>query len=193
MHQALGTRKTSSHEESYSDRGTGARRDLSVFRPRLFDNEYRLVYMATNSRHYSEQVLVVTQGKYNGKPALAAPKHFECKWTDRSTGGDRDGSLWKAIPPSSDYVALSDVAVHRSNSGLSPGVLKSAHEIDPKFMCVLKSLCNVTELGGVIWTDAGSGGTYDGATWSIRGSVGMRVSRGGNDRPSQQQYKLMND
>ncbi len=188
---ALGTRKTSSHEESYSDRGTGSREDLSVWKSRLFDNEYRILYIATTSRHYSGEVLVVTQGMYHGKPALAAPKHFECQWTDRSTGGNRDGSLWKAIPPSSDYVALSDVAIHRSNDGLSPGVTMAANHIDSKFMCVLKSLCSVTELGGnPIWTDAGSGGRFDGATWSIRGSLGMRVSRGRNDRPSQQQYKL---
>lgn len=187
----LGTRKTRSHEESYSDRGTGSRQDLSVWKPRLFDNEFRILYIATRSRHYSEEVVVVTQGTYQGKPALAAPKHFECKWTDEKTRGDRDGSLWKAIPPSKNYVALSDVAVHRSNNNLYPGVTKTAHEIDSKFMCVLKSLCDVTELGdNPIWTDAGSGGKYDGATWPIKNSPGMRVSRGGNDRPSHQQYKL---
>jgi len=186
----LVTRERSSHEESYSDRGGRSDSDLSVFRPVLIENEHRIMYIATQSRHYSGQVLVVTSGMYHGKPALAAPKHFECKWTDKKTGGDRDGSFWKAIPPSSDYVALSDVAVHRSNRGIKPGVTKPAREIDSKFMCVLKSLCNKTELGSTIWTDAGSGGKYNGATWSIQGSPGMRVSRGKHDPPPQQQYTL---
>ena len=130
-------------------------------------------------------------GKITRLPSLAPPKHFECVWTDRRTGGDKDGSFWRAIPPSKDYVALSDVAVHRSNSGLKPGVTKASHDIDADFMCVLKSLCTFTELqNNPIWTDAGSRGTYDGAVWGIQGLPGIRVSRGKNDRPLSQQYKL---
>ena len=107
------------------------------------------------------------------------------------TGGDKDGSFWKAIPPSSDYVALSDVAVYRSNSGNKPGVTRALDEIDSDSMCVLKSLFTVTELhSNPIWTDAGSGGTYDGAIWGIQGLPEIRVSRGKIDRPSSQQYKL---
>ena len=130
-------------------------------------------------------------GKYGGKHALLPPKHFYCIWTDRRTGGDRDGSLWKAIPPTDDYVALSDVAVYKSNSGLKLGVTRDSEEIDSDFMCVLKSLCTVTELqNNPIWTDAGSGGTYDGAIWGIVGLPGIRVSSGKNDCPLHQQYKL---
>jgi len=181
---------TMSREESYSDAGTGSDDDLHVWRPLLIDNnEYRVVYTATNGPPPNFQVLVMTQGgMYHGNPALAAPKHFECKWTDKSTGGDTDGSFWKAIPPTG-YVALSDVAVHMSNYGLKPGVTKPAHEIDSKFMCVQIGLCRRHELGSIMWTDAGSGGTYDGAIWRIRGgSAGMRVSEGKNDRPSEDQY-----
>jgi len=184
------TEAYSRREESYSDAGTGSDDDLHVWRPLLneWDNEYRVVYTATNSRHFSGRLYVVKSGMHNGKPTLAAPKHFECKWTDKSTGGDTDGSFWKAIPPTG-YVALSDVAVHMSNYGLKPGVTKPAHEIDSKFMCVLKRICHRHELGSIMWTDAGSGGTYDGAIWRIRGgSAGMRVSEGKNDRPSEDQY-----
>lgn len=105
------------------------------------------------------------------------------------TGGKKDGQLWRAVPPDG-YRALSDVAIHRSNSGIEPGTIKLPNDIDNRFMCVHESLCDVTEIDHCNWSDAGSGGRYDGATWLIRESAGMRVSRGSGDRPHNQQYHL---
>ena len=116
----LSIRKTNAFEESYSDRGTGSKKDLSVWRPLLFDDEYRTVYTATNSRTSpNEKVSIVTEGEDSDGTALATPVEFECVWTDSKTGGNNDGQLWRAICPA-NYKALSDVAIHQSNSGLKP-------------------------------------------------------------------------
>lgn len=184
------SRSTNTHEEIYSDRGTGSREDLSVWRPYLLQGEYRVCYVATNSRSCNTMAPVVKEGSDSNGKALAPPRHFECVWTDVSTGGNRDGQLWRAVPPNG-YRALSDVAIHQSNSGIKPGTIKKSNEIDDRFMCVHESLCAVTELDRWCnWSDAGSGGRYDGATWLIRESAGMRVSRGSGDRPGNQQYHL---
>lgn len=175
---------SSNWEECYSDRGTGSRQDLSVWRPRLRAGEKRLMYTCTNSRSQPHHGSIVATSELH----LAKPSEFVCVWTDRRTGGRNDGQLWRAVPPSG-YVALSDVAVHGSNSGLQPGTRRSADEIDPYFRCVHESLARSSSYR-LVWTDAGSCGTYDGATWAIQGSAGMRVSRGGRDSPTGGTYIL---
>jgi len=132
---------------------------------------------------------VVKQGSDSKGKALAKPTEFECVWCDRGTGGDKDGSLWKAHAPAG-YVALSDVAVQMSNSGVEPGTTQRPDDVDPSFRCVHASLVKDAELDACVWTDAGSGGKYDGACWGIQLSPGMRVSTGGGDSPDNQQYQL---
>lgn len=188
----LSSRKTNAFEESYSDRGTGSKKDLSVWRPLLFDDEYRTVYTATNSRTSpNEKVSIVTEGEDSDGTALATPVEFECVWTDSKTGGNNDGQLWRAICPA-NYKALSDVAIHQSNSGLKPGTMRPADKIDKSFRCVHEILCQKTELSNLVWTDKGSGGRWSGDVWNIQSSLGMRVSlRDKNDKfPLFEQYRL---
>jgi len=185
----LTLRGTDNCEKSYTDAGTGSKQDVSVWRPKLLPNEFRVAYTATNGRAPDGKTVVVKEGDDSDGTALAPPTHFVCKWTDKGTGGRTDGSLWQAVAPPG-YVALSDVAVHISNSGISPGTTKSPNTIDPMFRCVHASLAKDAELGPCVWTDKGSGGKYDGACWSIRGSPGMRVSRGGKDEPPNHQHQL---
>jgi len=176
-------------ETTYTDAGTGSRVDLFVFRAQLFAGEYRIAYQAATVWGSGYTSFVVKEGNDSDGKALRQPKHFEVVWTDRGTGGTRDGQLWKAVPHPG-YVALSDVAIHRSNSGLYPGVQMGPNEIDPSFMCVHESLVESTELGECLWTDSGSGGRYDGAVWAIDGSLGIRVSRGSSDKPEYEQHLL---
>jgi len=149
------------------------------------------MYAATNSRSsgMNVPVLVANEKAQSDGKAFAKPTHFECVWTDRKTGSDTDGQIYKAIAPAG-YVALSHVAIHRSNDGLKPGVFKSADEIDGKFRCVHESLVAPEELGGLRWTDAGSGGTYDGAVWNISNSAGFKAGRGSDNRPPHLQHRL---
>lgn len=184
---ALVSRNTTSWEVAYNDRGTGSRKDLQVWRPIVWSGEYRIMYHASGSYGgISFPTIVVS----DSPSALAKPTGFRCEWNDRSTGGDRDGSLWRPEAPSG-YECLSDVAVFRGNSH-NPGAWLSADAIDSSFRCVHNSLIKYTDLGGQLWNDGGSGGRYDGAVWSIQGSDGMRVNRGGNGygRPPQRQPRL---
>merc|ERR1712232_535038 len=124
---------------------------------------------------------------------MGKPVKFVCKWTDKGTGGNRDGSLWRAVPPTG-FVALSDVAVWMSNSGNQPGTERTADEIDADFRCVRADLTDSAWVGDMIWSDAGSGGKYDGACWAVMGSSagGMLVGSGSNDTPINDRAKQLN-
>lgn len=187
MAASLATRFTSNYEESYSDRGTGSKKDVSVWRAKLLDGEKRISYLATNSRGSPGMQSPVVRETCGG--ALAKPLYFQCVWCDKGTGGKRDGSLWKPIAPAG-FVALSDVAVHMSNKGVKPGIVCEASEIDPDFRCVAESLLADAECGSCVWSDRGSGGKYDGALWEILGFPGMRATEGKKYVPQNQQYKL---
>lgn len=186
---SLSSWKTTVFEERISDRGSGSRQDLSVWRPFLFNDDYRTVYSATNSRKYNEEVFVVKEGEDSGGTALAPPVEFECVLTDWKTSGDWDGQLWSAICPV-NYTSLSDVAIHKSNHGLKPGIKRSTETIDKRFRCVHESLYQRPELINLVWSDAGWGGHWNGATWNIKLSPGIRVSHGESDKPHHDQYRL---
>lgn len=184
---SLQTRLTSSYEESYSDRGTGNGKDLSVWAPCLLPGEYRIMYRTSNTRNAPSERLPVVKDEVGF--ALAPPMHFECIWTDKETGGDKDGQLWKAVPPTG-YVALSDVAVHMDSGSTSPGSTISPDAVDPSFRCVHSSLVTIADLGECVWSAAGSGGKYDGACWLIPATGAFIASRGLASRPSDAQNKL---
>ncbi|CAE7243167.1 unnamed protein product [Symbiodinium natans] len=179
-------------EEQYSDRGTGARQDLTTWRPKdpLDPNHFRVSHTATNSRHPPcAEPLVVTP---LSEGCLAKPLYCECVWTDDRTKGSRDGQLWRPVPPPG-FVALSDMGVHMDNRGISPGTRKPAHEIDPWFRCVKDTLVAPTGRTAKLWTDAGSRGKYDGGVWMIADSDGFAAGSGktyeGGVR--HQEYKLI--
>ena len=98
--------------------------------PRLRGGQKRIMYTASNG--HSSCVPVVAIGT-DGK-SLNPPEWFVCVWNDKGTGKERDGSLWKAIPPHG-WVALSDVAIYKAND-FKPGDVRPAEEIDPDFRCV---------------------------------------------------------
>eukprot|EP00979_Chaetoceros_neogracilis_P005290 scaffold952_cov172-Chaetoceros_neogracile.AAC.1 len=150
------------------------------------------MYVATNIRHLhgpNIPTIVVKETEDSDGKALAKPVHFEVVWTDQSTGGSRDGQIYKAVAPHG-YVALSDVATHGDNSSMKPGDVFPADKIDPKFRCVHKSLVERAKCGKLMWTDKGSGGKYDGAVWDISGFAGFKAGRGSGDKPDFQQYSL---
>lgn len=186
--ETLDLRQTSSYEMSYTDAGTGSKRDLRVWRPKLFSNEFRLMYTQVTDHWDTEgPTVVVKESTKTSTGALKPPVHFVCKWTDKGTGGDKDATFWQPVAPTG-YTCLSDVAIYRWES--KPGITKPADLIDPQFRCVHNSLTIQTELGQAGWTDAGSGGTYDAAVWSIKNSDGMRVGAGSGDVPDYEQRRL---
>jgi hypothetical protein len=152
------------------------------------------MYVATNIRHIhgpNIPAIVVKETEDSDGKALAKPVHFEVVWTDQSTGGSRDGQIYKAVAPHG-YVALSDVATHGDNLSMKPGDVFPADKIDPKFRCVHKSLVERAELGKLMWTDKGSRGKYDGAVWDISGLAGFKAGRGSGkkEKPDFEQHSL---
>ena len=109
--------------------------------PRLRGGQKRVMYSASNG--HSSCVPVVAIGT-DGK-SLNPPEWFVCVWNDKGTGGKRDGSLWKAIPPHG-WVALGDVAIYKAND-FKPGDVRPAEEIDPDFRCVSALLAEEGDLG----------------------------------------------
>jgi len=189
---SLTYRAPESFVESYADRGTGAKQNLSVWQPRLLDDEYRVMYVATNKRDtnsLSTAPVVVKERKSSNGMALAQPIHFEIVWTDRHTGGHTNGQIYKAVAPEG-YVALSDVAIFANHNDRPPGSTFAPDVIDKDFRCVHKSLVVSVELGSLRWTDSGSGGTFNGAVWDISESAGFKAGRGKSNRPPNQQWRL---
>ena len=187
---SLEVRMVEHYDVKYTDVGTGANQDLSVFAPRLNDGEFRIMYTASNSRNQPSFSLPVVKDLTapGSPPALVPPQFFKCVWNDKCTGGHTDGQLWEPVPPPG-YVALGHVALH--NAQISPGETRSSSDVDPFFRCVHKDLVDAAGIGDLIWTDRGSGGTYDGSVWEVPSTKAFITSGPrGYARPDNNQFKL---
>lgn len=99
----------STYQWIYNDRGTGADRDMSIWRP--IDNEHGYfavgdVAVATHDQPSTSAAMVkeITGG------SLAAPVSFTEIWHDRGSGGDHDVRIMRMNPPGG-FTCLGHVAV----------------------------------------------------------------------------------
>ena len=77
---------------------------------------------------------------------LAAPVDWELIWKDKGSGARKDGSMWRAIPPSEEYVCIGTVP----QKGYEKPNL-------PSYRCVHSSLTERIVSNSLIWNDKGSG------------------------------------
>lgn len=90
-------------------------------------------------------------------PPTAFPKDYEKIWDDEDSGAKRDGSCWRPIPPSDDYVAMGDVFV-------------KGHGTKPAFndvVCVRRDLTHLAIANEFIWNDRHAGSRRDFGAWRI--------------------------
>ena len=104
-------------QKVYSDKGTGAIRNLSVFEvylPSIPNGAYMIGQVAVEDHvdtvPTSSLVLVkpLVEKDETGD-IFKPPVGYELVWTDKGPGGDQCGSFWRVDPPLG-YVALGEVA-----------------------------------------------------------------------------------
>lgn len=91
------------------------------------------------------------------------PIRFLKGWDDRKSGGARDGSFWFPVCPA-NFIPMSSVAIHIGNGA----VPNYKHFLS--FRCLHRSFTIQTGYGPIIWTDAGSGASYNAKLFAINGS-----------------------
>ena len=93
----------------WSDRGSGAKRDVSIWRP--VDIEHGFFPLGdTASGRYGKPVIPAITVSAGVSGALAKPISYGHIWNDRGSGADRVVRIVKLIPPRG-YTCLGDVAV----------------------------------------------------------------------------------
>ncbi|MBZ4416155.1 Vps62-related protein [Myxococcus sp. RHST-1-4] len=161
---------TKKFEERWLDTGSGADADVGFYHPVPPAGFYALGSigvsnnLSPNDRFAS--ICVKAANPRSTTPALLPPKDFQFIWNDAGSGADEDGSCWRPVPPSQDYVALGDVFVRGHDKPKGTQV-----------MCVHKSLVFEAVVGTRIWIDAGSGADRDFGAWQLD------VSRAFRDTP----------
>ena len=142
----------------YTDSGTGANSDLSVFIPKI-PNGYYMVGHFGQPNYQSQMTGTVPLIKPLDATAVAAPVSFEAMYSDQGSGGNQDVTFWRVIAPPG-YVALGDIV----NIGYGP-VPNSVKDI---YRCVRYDLVRQGTINRSVWTDSGSGADRDGSMWYVQ-------------------------
>lgn len=140
------------YELVYTDRGTGAEQDLSIWKPVTTD--FIVGHVATVG--YEKPTKSVMTVKLYDQMAASYPVDYELIYTDKGTGGDQDGAFWKPIAPEG-YVALGYVA---TASYEKPNL--------QEIVCIKEEYTAFGLTENMIYTDKGSGGDQDISIWDVR-------------------------
>ena len=92
-------------------------------------------------------------------------------WKDKGSGAKKDGSMWEAIPPGSNYKCLGSIP--------QPGYDQKPRL--PNYRCVHSSLTENIVTNALIWSDKGSGANKEVTMFKLPNTgtfitVGARVS-----------------
>lgn len=140
-----------------NDKGSGARKDLAVYKPKLPKGWY-WVGQSGNTNNKLIRVRPLVPG------AVAEPLGYQCAWTDAGSGKLHGYSLWN-ISPQPHYRALGGIA--RLRKGKTDWAQPSGEEAKG-LACVHESLCAEGDIVGHIWNDKRSGARSDGSVWEIK-------------------------
>ena len=142
----------------YTDSGTGAKQDLSVWKPVLPDGYYMIGHFGQQD-HAAGLKGPIPIVKPLDPTTFAPPSTFEQKWNDRRSGGNQDVAFWRVIAPPG-YVALGDV--------VSVGNYNPPNELINEYACIRSDLVEQGKAGPQIWADHGSGASQDGSMWAVQ-------------------------
>jgi Vacuolar protein sorting-associated protein 62/Bacterial SH3 domain len=139
----LVTKNTCSLEQKWKDKGSGADLDGYFYIPSTEPTYYMIGGYGTQDKKLSSAdcVLAVHESDH-----LVAPKDWELIWKDKGSGAKKDGSMWRAIPPSEEYQCIGSVP----QKGYEKPYI-------PSYRCVHMSLTEPVITSDLIWSDKGSG------------------------------------
>ena len=177
----------------YTDFGSGADSDISVFQAELKsipEGSYMIGQVAV-PRHVSvvpsASPLVLVKPlveKDESGDLIKPPVGYELVWNDRGSGGYYDVSFWRVKAPVG-YVALGDVAWL--------GYDQPSSEFTAKYACIRQDLLSEGALDPItLWTDRGSGADMYVSIWKVKGDGigGLFIAQSGYDKPTRQVFVL---
>ena len=148
----------SEYDEVWNDSGSGAKQDVSVWRPRV-PAGCHLIGMTAKNGHSRPtfSTLVIRAGGRD----IAPPERFDLVWWQER--GKRRFWCWRPIPPAG-YVSLGDV-----------GTTSETPPSHKDVVCVALACLspNRQPLGGQIWNDRGGGAPKDAAFFAQPGGTGL--------------------
>jgi Vacuolar protein sorting-associated protein 62 len=146
----------------WSDKGSGAHKDVGLWRPSTASDAlspfFSLGDIAVDHHRNINQnkiVAVVSDANKVDGTALRPPLDYQLVWHDESTGALRNLSIWRPLPPQG-YVAMGLVCGVEYDKP-SPNAVR----------CVRADLVKPGQVGDMIWSDEGSGALNDLSAWSI--------------------------
>ena len=149
----LDTKLTCNLNPSWDDVGSGADLDGYFFIPSVSQSEYIIGGLASQNNSSKNCVTTVSEAEnnpYNIPRLLAPPVDWRMIWKDTGSGSKKDGSMWEAVPPSSDYRCLGSIPQLGYNK---PNILN--------YRCVHSSLTEKVVTNSIAWSDIGSGADAD--------------------------------
>lgn len=146
--------QTTAYDLVFDDRGSGADRDLSVWRPRIQEGYVRFADVAQPNHSAPTVAAVIAQ---DSPEYLQPPVSFEKIWDGRGSNSFSHLSFWRPIPPEG-FLCLGDVA--------GDPLAYEAPSTD-QFRCLRKDLIAPAILSTSPWTDKGSTAVEDVRLWTI--------------------------
>ena len=139
----LETTRTCSLVKSWDDKGSGADLDGFFYLPVVDASSFIIGGYGTRDKKLTTDDCVLT---VRASAQLVEPIAWKLIWLDRGSGARKDGSMWRAIPPSDDYRCIGTIPqIDYEEPNLS------------NYRCVPATFTKKVITSTVIWTDKGSG------------------------------------
>ena len=139
----LETRRTCSLAKSWNDKGSGADLDGFFYLPVVGASGFIIGGYGTRDKKITTDDCVLT---VKASPGMIEPVGLISIWKDKGTGARLDGSMWQAVPPSTDYRCIGSI----------PQIGYKTPSV-PSYRCVPAALTEKVITNDLIWTDEGSG------------------------------------
>lgn len=104
-------RYTKTYSKIWDDSGSGAPRDVSIWRPTVVQSGYYPLGDVAVAKHGAPLIEAITVSETEAG-SLQAPKGFSEVWSDHGSGADSDVRMFEMTAPSTDYVCLGHVAIN---------------------------------------------------------------------------------
>ena len=158
---------TSHYSWLYSDSGSGAHRDVTLWRPEPTDTGYYIIgdYAQGNYGNPTGPTVIVTAVNDADNTLLKPPVDYREVWNDHGSGGHHDGSVWYPVPPD-NFVSLGFVGQRGYGK---PSIAN--------YRCVHHSQLVNAQVGPSIWSDRGSGAHHDVTLYAVPTVPGTFVAQ----------------
>lgn len=144
-------------EYRWSDIGSGGKHDGYYLHPIVPEGWHALGSLGKRGyANPSGHMAVIIVKELDDSGAIAAPIDYEFVYNDIGSGADNDGSFWRPVPPSPEYVAMGLVA----QRGYGKPALTEV-------VCVRKDLTVPGRAGAFVWNDDDTGANIDFGSWEI--------------------------